>query len=48
VKRKLPEAVLEQLRKAGRARAAKMTTEDRRCYALQGWKTRIKNAKKNA
>jgi hypothetical protein len=46
MKTKLPEPVLEQLRKAGQARAAQMTTADREKYGRKGWQTRLTNARK--
>jgi hypothetical protein len=44
MKLKLPESVIEQLRRAGQKRAAQMTTEDRQKYGRKGWQTRIRNA----
>lgn len=46
MKTKLPTAVLEQMRKAGQARAAQMTSEDRAKYGRKGWQTRLANARK--
>lgn len=46
MKPKVPEKVREQMRKAGQARAAQMTTEDRRKFGRKAWQTRIANASK--
>jgi hypothetical protein len=47
MKREIPEAVREQMRKAGQARAAQMTTADREKYGRKGWQTRLANARKS-
>jgi hypothetical protein len=46
MKVKLPQAILDQMRKAGQARAAQMTTADREKYGRKGWQTRLTNARK--
>jgi hypothetical protein len=46
MKQKLPDAVREAMRKAGQARAARMTTADREKYGRKGWQTRLTNARK--
>jgi len=47
MKRKpIPEALREQLRKAGQIRAAQMTREDRQKYGRKAWQTRLRNAEK--
>lgn len=46
MKAKLPDAVREAMRKAGQARAAQMTSEDRAKYGRKGWQTRLANARK--
>ena len=42
----IPEKLREQMRKAGRARAAMMKTEDRRGYGRKAWQTRLARARK--
>jgi hypothetical protein len=44
----IPEKLREQLRKAGRIRAAQITTEQRIEYGKRAWATRIAKARKAA
>lgn len=44
MKAEIPEKVRRQLVKAGKARAAKMTREDRQEYGRKAWQTRIARA----
>ena len=46
MKAEIPDAVREQMRKAGQSRAAQMTTADREKYGRKAWRTRIANARK--
>lgn len=45
MKATIPDEIRRQLVKAGKARAAKMTTEERQEYGRKAWQTRIRNAK---
>ena len=46
MKREIPESMRRALQKAGRARAAQITPEQRKSYGRKAWQTRIKNATK--
>lgn len=43
----LPDSIRKKLQKAGRARAAQMTSEDRSEYGRRAWQTRLAKARKD-
>jgi len=48
MKVEIPNALRQKLQKAGRARAAQITTKERQKFGRKAWQTRLRNAVEDA